>query len=70
MSSVSDGGQICRDFASCALRLADDQEIDYDGPTGITDLGRDGDPSRAFFDLFRFAADGSDIFERSTAVQA
>ena len=45
-------------------------EIDYDGPTGITDLGRNGDPSRAFFDLFRFAADGSDIFERSTAVQA
>ncbi len=52
MSSVSDGGPICRDFAACALRLADDQEIDYDGPTGITDLGRNGDPSRAFFDLF------------------
>jgi len=70
MSSVSDGGPVCRDFASCALRLIDNQEIDYDGPTGITDLGRNGDPSRAFFDLFRFAADGSDIFERSTAVQA
>lgn len=70
MSSASDGGPICRDFATCALRLADDQEIDYDGPTGITDLGRNGDPSRAFFDLFRFAADGSDIFERSVAVQA
>ncbi len=70
MSSVSDGGPICRDFATCALRLADDDEIDYDGPTGITDLGRNGDPSRAFFDLFRFAADGSDIFERPIAVLA
>jgi len=70
MSSVSDGGNVCRDFATCALRLADDQEIDYDGPTGITDLGRNGDPSRAFFDLFRFAADGSDIFERPIAVLA
>ncbi len=69
MSSVSDGGPVCRDFASCALRLADDQEIDYDGPTAITDLGRNGDPSRAFFDLFRFATDGSDIFERRIAVQ-
>ena len=70
MSSVSDGGNVCRDFASCALRLLDNQEIDYDGPTGITDLGRNGDPSRAFFDLFRFAADGSDLFLRSVAVQA
>ena len=70
MSSVSDGGPVCRDFASCALRLADEQEIDYDGPTGITDLGRDGDPSRAFFDLFRFASTGSDIFVRSIAVEA
>ena len=70
MSSVSDGGNVCRDFATCALRLLDNQEIDYDGPTGITDLGRNGDPSRAFFDLFRFAADGSDLFLRSVAVQA
>lgn len=70
MSSVSDGGAVCNDFATCALRLIDDQEIDYDGPTGITDLGRDGDPSRAFFDRFRFGADGEDIFERAFAVQA
>jgi len=70
MSSVSGGGAVCTDFATCALRLVDDQEIDYDGPTGITDLGRDGDPSRAFFDRFRFGADGEDIFEREFAVQA
>ncbi len=67
MSSVSDGGPICRDFATCALRLADGQEIDYDGPTAITDLARNGDPSRAFFDLFRFESDGSDNFLRSFA---
>jgi branched-chain amino acid transport system substrate-binding protein len=68
MASVSDGGAQCEDFATCALRLADDQEIDYDGPTGLTDLGRDGDPSRAFFDRFRFGPDGSDIFVRRFAV--
>ena len=67
MPSVSDGGPICRDFATCALRLADGQEIDYDGPTAITDLARNGDPSRAFFDLFRFESDGSDNFLRSFA---
>ena len=70
MSSVSDGGPVCRDFASCAQRLAAEQEIDYDGPTGITDLGRDGDPSRAFFDLLRFGSEGSDIYVRSIAVEA
>ena len=35
MSSVSDGGAQCAAISRpCALRLADDQEIDYDGPTG------------------------------------
>ena len=68
MSSVSDGGAVCTDFATCSARLADGSEIDYNGPTGITDLGRDGDPSRAFFDRFRFAEDGSEVFERSIAV--
>lgn len=67
MASVSDGGAVCQDFATCAARLADDEEIDYNGPTGLTILGRDGDPSRAFFDRLRFAADGSDIFERRIA---
>ena len=70
MSSVSDGGERCTSFAACAQRLADDQQIDYDGPTGITDLGRNGDPSRAFFDRFRFTEDGSDMYERSSAVRS
>jgi branched-chain amino acid transport system substrate-binding protein len=64
MPSVSDGGAVCRGFAACAERLAadDDQQINYDGPTGLTVLGRNGDPSRAFFDRFRFGAEGEDIF--------
>ena len=71
MGSVSTGGTPCRDFASCAERLADDDDndIDYDGPTGITVLGQNGDPSRAFFDRLRFAADGSENFDSKIAVQ-
>jgi len=69
MTSVSDGGSVCRDFASCAERLTNDEDIDYDGPTGITVLGQDGDPSRAFFDRLRFGDDGSESFDSSIAVQ-
>lgn len=68
MSSVSDGGVICTSFQSCADRLAAGDEIDYDGPTGITVLDRNGDPSRAFFDFLRFDEDGSDVFQRDQAV--
>ncbi|WP_158412429.1 ABC transporter substrate-binding protein [Ilumatobacter nonamiensis] len=70
MSSVSDGGDVCSDFQSCTDRLAAGAEIDYAGPLGITVLDRNGDPSRAFFDIIRFDDDGSDIFEDTTAVQS
>ncbi|MGA9279066.1 ABC transporter substrate-binding protein [Ilumatobacter sp.] len=70
MSSVSDGGAVCSDFLSCSDRLAGGDEIDYDGPTGITVLSRTGDPSRAFFDRLRFDDDGADIFEDEFAIQA
>lgn len=70
MSSVSDGGTKCTDFQTCADRIAAGDEIDYDGPLGITVLNRNGDPSRAFFDIVRFADDGSDIFDVNIAVQS
>lgn len=62
MSSVSSGGSVCRNFQECAERL-EDREIDYSGGTGITELGRNGDPSRAWFDRFRFDEDGRDFLD-------
>jgi branched-chain amino acid transport system substrate-binding protein len=68
MTSVSSGGEECRTFAECTAQLDAEEEIDYDGPTRITELARDGDPSRAFFDRFGFRADGSSEYESSLAV--
>lgn len=68
MTSVSSGGDECRTFDECMQRIAAEQEIDYDGPTRITELARDGDPSRAFFDRFGFATDGSSNYGSSVAI--
>ncbi len=61
MASVSSGGEECLTFAACSELLdAEEQiQIDYDPPARITELDREGDPSRAFFDRFIFLADGS-----------
>lgn len=69
MASVSSGGSVCRSFGECADRLERGLQINYDGATGVTELDRDGDPSRARFDEFSFTPDGSDESERSFVVQ-
>ncbi len=61
MTEVAARGQPCRDFATCAGLLADARNIDYDGPGGTVQLGTDGDPERARFDLFGFNDDGVDV---------
>ena len=59
MASASAGGSECRSFADCSDRLARGLQIDYDGPSGNTELSaRTGDPSRARFEEFRFDAAG------------
>lgn len=70
MTSVSSGGTRCFSFEECSSLLGADepQQIDYDGPTGLTQLARTGDPQRAFFDRFVFVADGVAEFDSSLAV--
>jgi branched-chain amino acid transport system substrate-binding protein len=61
MASVSTGGSQCRTFADCADRLGRGLQIDYEGPSGNTELStRTGDPSRARFEEFEFDEDGRD----------
>jgi branched-chain amino acid transport system substrate-binding protein len=61
MASVSAGGSQCRTFADCADRLGRGLQIDYEGPSGNTELStRTGDPSRARFEEFEFDQDGRD----------
>ena len=61
MASVSAGGSQCRTFADCADRLGRGLQIDYEGPSGNTELStRTGDPARARFEEFEFDQDGRD----------
>jgi branched-chain amino acid transport system substrate-binding protein len=68
VASVSSGGQGCRTFADCANAIAAGLQIDYDGPSGITEIsGSTGDPTRGRFDLFTFD-DAGDAVDASTLV--
>lgn len=68
MSSVSAGGQVCLEFAECVARLNQRLQINYNGNTGVTDLGRNGDPERATFELFTFTEDGTDQTGRARSI--
>ena len=60
MSSVSVGGSVCRSFSSCADRIAEGLQLDYNGASGELNLSTRGDPRRARFEIFTFEEDGSD----------
>jgi len=63
MQSTSTGGTSCASFAACEELLDTGRNVDYDGPSGLTRLGGNGDTSRGAFDLFGF-----DMFGNETAL--
>jgi branched-chain amino acid transport system substrate-binding protein len=65
MVEMSSSGQPCGDYQECADLLAAERNIDYDGPGGEVQLGGNGDPDRARFDVFEFDADGRDVSTRT-----
>ncbi len=68
MQSVSTGGRLCRTFENCVARLRENRQINYDGPSGITDLRQRGDPARARFVLFEFDETGRSVLLEATRV--
>jgi branched-chain amino acid transport system substrate-binding protein len=68
MASVSTGGSVCRTFATCMEALDAGLQIDYNGPSGVTELTRRGDPGRAVFDRFVFDDAGRDELQRTFIV--
>jgi branched-chain amino acid transport system substrate-binding protein len=69
ISQVSSSGQLCRSFATCIEATERGLQINYDGPSGVTDIQpRQGDPSRAIFDWFTFDADGVDVQQGTVTV--
>jgi branched-chain amino acid transport system substrate-binding protein len=68
IARVSSGGSVCTSFEQCREVLAQDFQIDYNGPSGVTEIRVRGEPSRARFDLFGFDENGVDEFESSFVV--
>lgn len=69
LAQTSVSGSLCSSFAECQDTLGAGLQIDYNGPSGVTDLNtRSGDPARAVFDRFVFDSAGRDILQRSIIV--
>jgi branched-chain amino acid transport system substrate-binding protein len=69
LAEVSVSGSVCRNFAECVDTVESGLEIDYNGPSGVTDLlVRTGDPVRAVFDRFRFDESGRDVLDGTVIV--
>ncbi len=58
---VTSGGTSCDSYTDCVAQLDGGRTIDYDGPSGELDLGRNGDPTLGLFDVYRFDGRGLDI---------
>ena len=68
ISSVSSSGSACRTFADCVAAIDGGLQVDYNGPSGLTEIARTGDPSRAAFDRFVYDSDGKDTLDRTVVV--
>jgi branched-chain amino acid transport system substrate-binding protein len=69
LAQVSVSGSACTAFAECVDTISSGLQIDYNGPSGVTDLLiRSGDPSRATFDRFTFDDSGRDVLQRTVVV--
>jgi branched-chain amino acid transport system substrate-binding protein len=70
MAAISSGGSVCRTFTECADDIAAGLLIDYNGPSGLTEIGpATGDPTRARFDVFSFDNDGTDMIDSTFLVE-
>jgi branched-chain amino acid transport system substrate-binding protein len=69
IAQVSVSGSACATFEACVDAIDAGLQIDYNGPSGLTDLlARSGDPSRAIFDRFTFDDTGRDTLQRTVTV--
>ncbi len=67
LPSISSGGSTCRTYTECS-EASTTLSIDYNGPSGLTEIGSGGDPTRARFDLFGFDDEGHDEWEATFVV--
>ncbi len=63
--SGATGGEECTSYADCAALLADGEEIQYTGPSGIGPIDDENDPSSAFVGIYTFNADNKNELTNS-----
>ena len=61
LADVTTDGTSCAAFAVCDMLRVNQRDINYDGPSGQLELGVDGDPVFATFDLFGYDPAGNDV---------
>jgi branched-chain amino acid transport system substrate-binding protein len=61
IQQVTTGGTPCDSFTDCVEQLRSGRNIDYDGPSGQLDIGRNGDPTFGLFDMYHFDERGLDV---------
>ena len=58
--AVADVGTPCTTFTACDAGLQAGRNINYEGPSGLLQIGINGDPTRGNFDIFAFDSTGRD----------
>ena len=59
INAVTRDGTKCSLYAACAALIADGEDIDYDGASGILDFTRAGEPSTGGYDIYEFNEQGT-----------
>ena len=59
INAVTRDGTKCSLYADCAQLLADGEDIDYDGASGILDFVNAGEPSTGGYDIYEFNEQGT-----------
>ncbi|MEO7398463.1 MAG: ABC transporter substrate-binding protein [Ilumatobacteraceae bacterium] len=67
---ISSVGSSCATFERCAVLLAEDRSIDYEGADGILAIGADGDLITARYEQFSFDDNGRDVTLQTIAVSS
>jgi branched-chain amino acid transport system substrate-binding protein len=70
VQEIADVGTACITFTACDAGLRADRNINYEGPSGILQIGPSGDPTRGVFDRFVFDETGQDRVESSSIISA
>ena len=68
VSAVTNSGTNCASYTTCAGALAENRNINYNGPTGNLSIDSDGNVATADFDRFGFDSTGRDVGDGEIAV--